>query len=113
MEMAKVTPAAFTACRSIGASSQGRARSRASGGRVGEQRVEAADGLAVRGAQGGGGIGRFAQVAHGGEVAGDIEHRAVAHGHHRGASCIGAPDPAGERGPAGVLRQQRSGGIGE
>ena len=32
METAKVTPAAFTACRSIGASSQGRAGSRVSGG---------------------------------------------------------------------------------
>ena len=69
IEMAKVTPAAFSTCRSTGASSQGFVRVAAVGRRVGDDGFEIADPLALGGAQRCRRIVFLAQRADGGKAA--------------------------------------------
>ncbi len=93
IEIAKVTPAALIACRSIGASSQGLARSRVRGGVLARSVAHVAERFALDRAHARGGIGHLAQVAHGRAERGDVERRAVSDRDHRRPVEVRPPDP--------------------
>ena len=63
--------------------------------------------LAACGVQRGGGIGRLAQIAHGGKGRRYIHEYAVAHRHDRWAADIGPPDAPGQHGIGRIVRQHR------
>ena len=105
MEMAKVTPAALIAWRSMGVSSQGRVGSRVSGGVLASKSVEGANRFPDGCAQGGGGVRGFAEVAHGGIDGRDILNGSVTDHDDGRAGLIRPPDPPGEARLSGVIGQ--------
>ncbi len=112
IEIAKVTPAAFSTCRSTGASRCGFVASRRSGGVLAEDGFEVADPLALGPTQRACGIGLLAQRAHRGKARGDVEHAVGPHRDHGRAVDLRQPNPPDQRArdarpPAGRLWRER------
>ena len=111
IEVAKVTPAALIACRSIGASSQRPRRIAATllvcwqGLRPARRRARR------RPAQGRRGVGLLAQIAHRRKRRDDVDQPFGAHRDDRGAVQFRPPDPASQR--AGIAVGRQRGLVGE
>ena len=71
--------------------------------RVGHDRVEIADALALGRGKGLGRIVLFAERADGREFRSDVEDAVAAHGDHGGAIDLRQPDAASQRSPRAVL----------
>ncbi len=91
----------------MGARSQGFVRSRVSGGVLARMASRGPILFAGRGAEGGGGVGDFAEVSHGREGGGDVVQVGAAEGGDRGAVQVRAPDACGEGGVRVVVGQCR------
>ena len=107
IETAKVTPAALTACRSIGASSQGLVRRRACRRRVGEDRRPASRSRspsAARSARAGSAL--LAEIAHGRRTSRETSKTPLSRiATTDGPPCVRSPDPAGESAAGPVVRE--------